>query len=186
MLAAGAGRRFGAAKALVELEGESLVQRAVRVLTAGGCSRVHVVIGAQAEQVRALLASEVDVVVAAGWQEGMGASLRAGLATATAPAVVVSLVDQPGVSPEAVRRLVHVWREGAVAAVATYDGAPRNPVLLDQAVWAEVSALAVGDVGARAWLRSHPDEVVAVPCDDVAHARDIDTPRDLESFLDSR
>ncbi|MGB8651298.1 MAG: nucleotidyltransferase family protein, partial [Mycobacteriales bacterium] len=68
---------------------------------------------------------------------------------------------------------------GAVAAVATYEGQPRNPVLLDRSTWVEVAAGAVGDVGARPWLRAHPDLVSRVPCDGTGTPSDIDTPADL-------
>jgi nicotine blue oxidoreductase len=111
----------------------------------------------------------------------MASSLRAGLAAlpADAGAVVVGLVDQPLVHPEAVRRLAAAWHAGAVAAVATYRGQPRNPVLLTRPVLAEVAATATGDSGAREWLRQHPDLVRPVPCDGVGDPADIDTPGDL-------
>ncbi|MCG5440355.1 NTP transferase domain-containing protein, partial [Micromonospora foliorum] len=51
LLAAGAGRRFGRPKALVELDGEPLVRRAIRLLGDGGCAPVHVVLGAGADEV---------------------------------------------------------------------------------------------------------------------------------------
>ena len=179
LLAAGAGRRMGGPKALVELDGELLVQRGVRLLRDGGCDPVLVVLGAAAEQVRPHV-QDADVVVAEGWDEGMGASLRAGLAALAATdarACVVALVDQPLVQPAAVRALVTA---GGPAAVATYDGQQRNPVLLSREVWAEVAETAVGDTGARAWLRAHPDRVTAVPCD--GSSFDVDTPADLTAL----
>ncbi len=184
LLAAGSGSRYGMPKALVELDGELLVTRAARLLRDGGCAPVVLVVGAQADRVREA-AGLPDVVVADGWQEGMGASLRAGLAALAdldARACVVALVDQPRVGAAAVQRLVAAWRAGAEAAVATYDGRPRNPVLLDRAVWDEVSRAAVGDAGARAFLRAHPERVTPVPCDDTGSAVDVDTPDDLRAL----
>lgn len=179
VLAAGAGTRYGGPKALVELDGVPLARRAARLLADGGCDPVLVVVGAQAERVRAALPG-LQTVEATGWAEGMGASLRTGLAAlAGAPACVVALADQPLVGAAAVTRLVAAWRDGAEAAVATYAGAPRNPVVLDAAVWDDVAALAVGDAGARPWLRAHPERVVAVPCDDTGSPFDVDTPDDL-------
>ena len=183
LLAAGSGSRYGGPKALVEWEGELLVQRAARLLREGGCDPVVLVVGAQADRVRAA-AGLPDVVVASEWSSGMGASLRAGLAglPATAGACVVALVDQPLIGSLAVERLRTAWAGGAVAAVATYDGRPRNPVLLDRSVWADVAELAEGDAGARSWLRAHPDRVTAVPCDDTGSAFDVDTPADLAAL----
>lgn len=187
VLAAGAGSRYGGPKALVRLDGELLVERAVRLLREGGCDQVLIVLGAQAARIReqaALPDVDVDVVVAEHWSTGMGASLRAGLAALPAgpQACVVALVDQPLVGSVAVARLREAWIGGAVAAVATYGGKPRNPVLLDRAIWADVAALAEGDAGARTWLRAHPDRVTAVACDDTGSPYDIDTPADLAAI----
>lgn len=187
VLAAGAGTRFGSPKALVAFDGELLVRRAVRLLHDGGCDQVTVVLGAQADRVRAMAHLDgaqrrLEVVVAQGWATGMGASLRTGLAALAqgpAQACIVALVDTPLVGAEAVRRLRAAWADGALAAIATYDGLARNPVLLDRGVWADVSALAQGDTAARAWLRAHPEHVTSVACDDTGSPADVDTPEDL-------
>lgn len=180
VLAAGAGRRFGRPKALVAFEGEPLVARAVAMLCAAGCSPVVVVLGAGADEVRATV-DLPQTVVNPGWAQGMGSSLRCGLAAlpADAPAVVIALADQPLVGSESVTRLTAAWREGAVAAVATYGGRPRNPVLLARPVWPDVCADLTGDTGAGPWLRAHPEMVTLVACDDTGSAYDIDTPEDL-------
>jgi CTP:molybdopterin cytidylyltransferase MocA len=145
---------------------------------------VVVVLGAAAERVRPLV-SGADTVHAADWATGMGASLRAGLDAlggTSATGCVVALVDQPLVGPDAVRRLIHA--APADAAVATYGGRARNPVLLSRRVWAEVAAAAEADTGARAWLRSHPERVTAVDCDGTGWPDDVDTPADLAALTD--
>jgi nicotine blue oxidoreductase len=182
LLAAGAGRRMGMPKALVEVGGRPLVQSALDVLREGGCDPLVVVVGAAAEQVRPLC-DGADVVEAPDWATGMAASLRAGLTAldGRARACVVALVDQPGITPAVVDRLRAAHLGGAVAAVATYDGRPRNPVLLDRSVWSDVAASATGDEGARSWLREHPGLVESVECTDVGSPDDLDTPEDLEA-----
>jgi nicotine blue oxidoreductase len=182
VLAAGEGRRFGAPKALVRLGGGLLVERAVALLRAGGCDPVLVVLGAAADEV--LAAADLRgarPVRNPDWPSGMGSSLTAGLAAvpADAAAVVVTLVDTPGLGPEAVRRLVAAHGSGADAAVATYGGRRGHPVLLDRSVLAEVAAAAVGDRGAGPWLAAHPQRVRQVPCDDTGDPRDVDVPEDL-------
>ncbi len=189
LLAAGGGSRFGGPKALVDLDGELLVERGARVLREAGCAPVVVVLGAAADEVRA--SAELDGAEAVDnpdWSEGIGSSLRAGLAALAgrAEAVVVALADQPHVSPALVGRLVAAWRDGARAALASYHGRARNPVLLDASVWPEVAAGAYGDVGARRWLREHPDDVVAVPCEDLGSDSDIDTPADLARLREGK
>jgi CTP:molybdopterin cytidylyltransferase MocA len=173
LLAAGQGARLGTPKALVEYEGERLVDRGVRLLEDGGCHPVVVVLGAATVQVRgAVTVRNPD------WATGMGSSLRVGLAALPeeAESVVIALVDQPFIGPAAVRALVDA---GAEVAVATYGGRRRNPVLIARRHFAGVAALAVGDVGARPFLKAHPELVTEVPCDGLGDPTDIDTPEDL-------
>lgn len=178
VLAAGSGSRLGTPKALVEFDGERLVDRAVRTLRAGGCASVTVVLGAAIVEV-----PDAEVVLNPGWATGMGSSLRAGLAALpeTADAVVVALVDQPGIGPEVVARLIEARRAGARVAVATYNGARRNPVLFERNTWEDVAVLAEGDQGARPYLAAHTDLITEVPCDDLGAPDDIDTPADLDA-----
>ena len=181
-LAAGEGSRFGQPKALVELDGQTLAERGVNLLRAGGADPILVVVGAAPIELNG-----THTVYNSEWRTGMGSSLRAALqALAADPldgmhvgAVVVALADQPLVGSEAVARLIAAYRDGASVAVATYDGQPRNPVLLAREHWAEVIATATGDQGARTFLRARPDLVTPVDCGDTGRPDDIDTPADL-------
>ena len=176
VLAAGEGRRLGRPKALVEIGGIRLVDRAVGALHAAGVDPVLVVSGAIPLDVQG-----ATVVDNPQWPNGMGSSLRAGLTAlpAAAPAVVVMLVDTPGVDATVISRLIAAWLEGAQVTVATYAGARRTPVLLGCAYWAEAAARAEGDQGARAFLTAHPELITEVECGDLGPWRDLDTPADL-------
>ncbi len=176
VLAAGAGRRYGAPKALVRHEGSLLVERAVRILTEGGAHPVLVVLGAAADQVRAQATLDAELLDNPRWRSGMGSSLRLGLdaaARTSAAAVLVLLVDMPGVTAPAVARLRRLAAPDALA-VAGYPGGTGHPVLLGRAHWAGAAAAATGDRGARDYLASHPPRVV--DCADVADGADLDTP----------
>jgi CTP:molybdopterin cytidylyltransferase MocA len=177
LLAAGGGSRLGQPKALVELGGEPLARRGIALLRDGGTAPVIVVTGAVAVDLPGILA-----VHNPRWRTGMGSSLTAGLATVpdSCSAAVIALVDQPLVGAEAVRRLIVAHASGASVAVAAYDGAPRNPVLIGREHWPEVTALAVGDAGARPFLRAHPDLVTLVECGDTGRPDDVDTRSDLD------
>jgi CTP:molybdopterin cytidylyltransferase MocA len=180
LLAAGSGSRFGRPKALVELDGQTLAERGVATLAAGGAAPVLVVTGAA--PVEPGPGSQVRIVPNPQWRTGMGSSLRAALRALPADtgAAVVALADQPLVGAEAVTRLIAAYRAGASVAVAAYDGQPRNPVLLAREHWPEVIAMATGDQGARAFLRARPDLVTLVECGDTGRPDDIDTPADLD------
>ena len=190
LLAAGAGRRMGGPKALLrDASGVPFVDRAVGRLLDGGCEGVTVVIGASADEVRALLDEAgwslddaVSVVVADEWAEGMGASLRAGLtALATAPvevtAALVSLVDLPDVGDDVVRRVLGAGAGRDVLARASYDGVAGHPVLIGRGHWPGVVAAATGDRGARDYLRGR--DVRILECGDLATGRDVDRPAQL-------
>lgn len=172
LLAAGAGSRMGMPKALVP----GWLPGAVAALRDGGCVRVVVVLGARAEQARALVPHEAAVVVAEDWAAGMSHTLRAGLVAlevGDAPAALVHLVDLPDVTADVVRRVLGVGVGPEVLARATYDGRPGHPVLLGRTHWTGVIAEADGDRGARGYLASR--DVTAVECGDLATGQDVDS-----------
>ncbi|GAB2690144.1 nucleotidyltransferase family protein [Thalassiella azotivora] len=181
LLAAGEGRRLGAPKGLVRgPDGVPWVAGRSAALAAGGCAPVVVVLGAAADDVRPLLPAGTTSVVAADWSQGMGASLRAGLRALAAlepqpEACVVALVDTPGLTPTAVRRLVAAAGPSSLAQAA-YGGRRGHPVVLGREHWAGVSQVAHGDRGARDYLRER--DVRLVECGDVADGADVDTGED--------
>ena len=173
LLAAGAGRRMGMPKALVD----DWLVRSIEVLREGGCDDVLVVLGAAADEARALLPADQRVVVAEDWDEGMGASLRVGLAALgrDAEAAVVHLVDLPDVGPDVVARVVSAGSTAGLTtglARAAYAGVPGHPVLIGRDHWAGVIEAAVGDQGARVYLKIH--DVRLVECGDLAGGNDVD------------
>jgi CTP:molybdopterin cytidylyltransferase MocA len=181
LLAAGAGSRMGRPKALVVGEdGVPWLHATLATLHEGGCDRVTVVLGAAAKGAGWLLtqapSGRARRVVAEDWAEGMGASLRAGLAGAypDSDAVVLTLVDLPDVTADVVRRVVAAATGPGDLARATYGGVPGHPVLLGRDHWDGVGASATGDKGARDYLRTH--EVTLVECGDLATGADVDTP----------
>jgi CTP:molybdopterin cytidylyltransferase MocA len=183
VLAAGEGQRLGTPKAVIEVDGERLVDRAVRTLRDGGCRDVYVVLGAAPTEVPG-----ATVVLNGDWRTGMASSLRSGLSALPedADAVVVALVDQPGIGPTVVARLVERMRSGSPLVVATYGGKQRNPVGIARPLWQDVAAQASGDVGARAFIAGHADLVTEVECGDVADPADIDTADDLRAHRGRR
>ncbi|WP_329584295.1 nucleotidyltransferase family protein [Kitasatospora sp. NBC_01250] len=183
VLAAGGGRRLGGRpKALLPFRGRPLVEHAVRVVREGGCDPVLVVLGAA--RARVPVEAELSgctLVTNPDWAEGMGGSLRAGLAAVPpgCSGVLVFLVDTPGVTPAAVARLLAAHRSGAALAAAGYAGRRGHPVLIGAAHLAEAAAGARGDAGARELLNRRRAELRLVECGDIAVPDDLDTPADL-------
>jgi CTP:molybdopterin cytidylyltransferase MocA len=184
LLAAGRGRRAGGPKALrTHPDGTTWVRRAVQTLRDGGCTDVHVVVGAAAQDVREALADEdVRLVRAADWARGMGASLRAGLAALgdrPADVACVHLVDLPDVGADVVRRLLQEADGVDTLVRATYGSRPGHPVLIGRSHWPAVAGAAHDDTGARDYLAQ--SAVRLVDCSDLAGGADVDGPAGLPS-----
>jgi CTP:molybdopterin cytidylyltransferase MocA len=181
VLAAGGGVRLGGPKALLRRGSELLVEQVVATAREAGCDPVVVVLGAAAEKVQEIATLDgVRVVVNKAWTTGMGSSLRAGLVAldeTDADAAVILLVDMPGITAQAIRRVAALPYPRALV-VATYEGRRSHPILLGRAHWSGVATLARSDVGARPYLLAHKGEVQEVGCDGVAVNGDIDTAED--------
>ncbi|HYO36648.1 MAG TPA: NTP transferase domain-containing protein, partial [Geodermatophilus sp.] len=155
-----------------------LVERAVRTARAV-CDPVLVVLGAQAVDVwRTADLDGATVLANRDWETGMASSLRTGLDglrgwPGRVDAVLVTLVDMPGMTPEALRALAAHAAPDALA-IATYDGVRGHPVLLGREHWAGVAATATGDEGARRYLAG--SDVPEVDCTGLADPTDLDVP----------
>jgi CTP:molybdopterin cytidylyltransferase MocA len=182
LLAAGAGTRMGAPKALVrDAASRPWVVTAARALSDGGCDPVLVVVGARSDEVRAALVDEdVEVIDAPDWATGMGASLRAGVRTAAhldADAAIIHLVDVPDVGAEVVRRLCAQATPDVLARAGYGPRTHGHPVLIGREHWVGVAGSAHGDSGARAYFCDHP--VTVIECADLAAGVDVDRVEDL-------
>jgi CTP:molybdopterin cytidylyltransferase MocA len=178
VLAAGAGRRFGAVKQLAALRGRPLLAYAVEaMLSVPALEPVVVVLGHAAEEIAAAVDfAGATVVVAADWDDGQSASLKRGVAAAgDADAVVVTLGDQPFITPQVIAgALDHL--EGYDAVRATYGGAPGHPVVLSRPVMDAVAELE-GDTGARDLLARF--RVRRWEAGHLCSAADVDTQEEL-------
>jgi CTP:molybdopterin cytidylyltransferase MocA len=171
-------------------EGRTLVARAARSALEAGGNPVIVVLGANAELVRAALTGiePVTIVVNSDWETGLASSLNAGLTEAKrtgADAALIALADQPRVNAESLVALITQFNRGNRVVAASYSGVIGVPVIIGREHFDELLQLQ-GDVGAGQWLRAHRSEVTEVPL--VAAAGDLDTPADAqrlqrESFL---
>ena len=179
ILAAGAGRRFGAPKQLAPLGGEPVLEHVVTAFAAAPLDDVVVVLGANAEAIL----ERVDLhgarsVRCVDWERGQAHSLRAGVrALANAEAVVVALGDQPLLSPLAIERVLAGRGPEALAVRATYAGRPGHPIVLEPGMLKRIETL-TGDVGARGLLDAVA--VSEVACDGLGSPFDVDTPEQLD------
>jgi molybdenum cofactor cytidylyltransferase len=171
LLAAGAGRRYGKPKVLVD----GWLDIAVRALRDGGCADVVLVLGAA----EVTAPPGVQKVTARDWHDGLSASVRTGLAQADrtqAEFAVLHVIDTPDVGADVVARVLDralASRDGL--ARAYFGDRPGHPVVLARRHWPGVLATMSGDAGAGAYLRRRAD-VENVDCSDLASGCDVDEP----------
>jgi molybdenum cofactor cytidylyltransferase len=180
ILAAGASTRLGQPKQLVKLGGRPVLHRVVANAVSLAGHAVTVVIGAHAREMTHLLAhSPASVIVNRGWEEGMGSSLRFGVAALppACDAVLVLLGDQVAVTLDDLKRLASAWQgEESMIAASVYEGHIGVPAILPRICFSELAELR-GDQGARKILERNTYRLVRVLMPNAA--LDLDTPQDL-------
>jgi molybdenum cofactor cytidylyltransferase len=188
VLAAGLSTRMAPANKLLvrDRTGQVMVGRVAEAAVASQVSQTLFVLGHQADLVAtALTGYPVSFVRADGYESGLAASLRAGVAALPAfvQAVVVCLGDMPLVTAAMIDALIAAYDpdEGRLLVVPTCQGKRGNPVLWDRRFFPEMLAL-TGDTGARSLLLRHADKVAEVELDDKAILTDFDTASVLDDF----
>jgi molybdenum cofactor cytidylyltransferase len=194
ILAAGGSSRFGRPKQLLTFRGETLVRRAFRAAAEAGCDPIIVVVGAISDSIRSELAirdsriasssagdePRATVVENEQWQDGLGTSIRRGLAQLprSVDAVVLVACDQPFVDAVVVAKLISAFEKTRKPIVASsYANTLGVPALFDRSCFAALLKLPA-DAGAKALMITRPNDVAAVAFEQAAI--DIDTPEDFE------
>lgn len=175
LLAAGASTRFGQPKQLLPLDGETLLNRAIRISCEAGCAPILVILGASHEQVASRSTFEgVTPIVNPNWQEGMASSIR--LAVQSLPqnlrGTVLMVCDQPAVTP---KHLAAIMAASEITA-SSYAGHNGVPAFFPAPTFPQLLTLR-GDAGARSLLQ----RASAIPLRN--GELDIDTPADLARAL---
>lgn len=184
IVAAGSSRRLGQPKQLLVMDGEPMLQRAIRLACESGAAPMLVVLGAHRE----LIESRVDfsgatIIVNDKWEEGIACSIRAGVEAVESEApgisgVLLMTCDQPRVTAEHLRRMIDAFaaQSGVAAVASVYAGRRGIPAIFPRQAIADLCALR-GDKGARGLLAQPPWHVLEIPL--AGGEVDIDRPEDL-------
>ena len=176
ILAAGASSRMGAIKALLELDGETLLGRVARLARAGGAETIVVVLGPpHGERIRAALPAGAQVAWNPDPSRGMLSSVQAALPALPGPAspgsgALIWPVDVPLVAALSLQQLLCGDRTRLAAPCHGERGG--HPLWLPASLFAEVLALAPTS-SLRELRQHHP--LLRVPVDDPGVLRDLDT-----------
>lgn len=181
VLASGYGRRYGANKLAVSLEGRSLIRRALEAIPAERLAKAVVV--TQYEEVAACAKQYNFTVIRNEHPErGISQSLRLGLAALhDCDGVLFTVADQPLLRQESITALLDLWsRQPEKIASMSSGGRRGNPCLFPALLFPELMALE-GDRGGSAVIRRHPEDLVLLEVDALELA-DVDTPQALEAL----
>lgn len=187
ILAAGESSRLGSPKQLLSFSGTTLLQHAIEAAQQADASSVIVVLGANADAIKAELKLAADVVVNPDWKEGMASTIRCGLQTLVeknpqTEAVIFMVADQPFVTTELLNNQLDLHRKEQHSIVASkYESTFGTPVLFGKQFFSELLQL-TGDVGAKSLVRKYLNEAafVSFPKGEI----DIDTMDDYEKMKD--
>jgi len=165
IIAAGSSRRLGQPKQLILLNGETLLQRSMRITREAGADSVFVVLGANRERIETEVDfSETKIIVNAQWEEGMASSIRAAIQAIRDQApqttgVLLTVCDQPAITSQHLSCMLAAFRDDSASTIASaYAGKRGIPAIFPREAFADLLALR-GDRGARGLL-SDPDRVV--------------------------
>jgi CTP:molybdopterin cytidylyltransferase MocA len=183
ILAAGAGRRMGRPKALVELGPTTFLERVLATARRAGVQRLAVVVAeAEAEILRRHDLTGVKVLHNPDPSAGPISSIRVALADpeiAAADAILVHPVDHPLVRSGTLRRLTAAFQAGGAAIVVPcVDGRGGHPTLFGRSVFRELLTGPEAE-GARRVVRHDPSRVLRLEVDDPGVRENLNTPEDL-------
>ncbi|MHC5765866.1 MAG: nucleotidyltransferase family protein [Nostoc sp.] len=187
ILAAGASTRMGTPKQLLLYQGRSFLKCITEIAIASVCQPVVVVLGANAEQIHPQIKQlPVKVVNNLDWACGMSTSIKNGIELLNnlpqkIEAVVITLCDQPFVSPQIINQLVDAYYLTKKPIIACeYGDTLGVPALFSQTFFSELATLKEAS-GAKKVINNNLNEVfyIPFPLGDI----DIDTPKDYEQLL---
>jgi molybdenum cofactor cytidylyltransferase len=180
ILAAGASRRMGKLKQLLEWQNQSLLEHAIQNARSLLNERVIVVLGAHAEAIQTSVnLDSVTAIVNSDWQEGIASSIRAGIHSlpASTAAALILLCDQPLISPVHIQAILTGWQNEPTRMVACrYQNSNGVPALFPAEYFRHLLELK-GDQGAKHLLLEFGDRVLKIPLTE--SELDIDTMSDF-------
>lgn len=186
LLAAGESRRMGKPKMLLPFGQKTIVEHILDSILESNSDKILVVLGSHREEILSRIeARPVETVVNHRYKEGMLSSIQTGFEALPkeAAAALVHLGDQPLIPSSVLDALIEAYkgtRKGIVLPV--YKKRRGHPILIDIKHRPEILGLSP-DIGLRALVHDHPEDIQEVEVDTPYILKDIDKPEDYAREL---
>lgn len=190
VLAAGSSSRMGRSKQLLEIEGEPMLCRCVKIALAVSPDNVVVILGANEKPHREVIEKlPIQIVSNYYWKTGMGSSIKTGLnyllqSGAELEAVIIMVCDQPALTADHLFKLIQKFdqKQGSIIASA-YDNSSGVPALFGRSFFSNLLLLA-DDQGAKKIIQQFPRQVETVEF--LKGSIDLDTDEDYQNYLNKK
>ena len=187
ILAAGKSTRMKENKLLLKLDGETLIERVVKTVKGSSADEVIVVLGHEAEKVREQLVKlDCKVVVNENYMRGQSESVKVGLAAvaSSAEAVMILPADVALIDAESINSVIDEHRKSkSQIVIASHKHQSGHPILLDRALFQEVSQIDESALGLKAVINRHRSEVKYVEVGTENVLIDIDTREEFDKYF---
>ena len=185
ILAAGESRRMGVQnKLLLQIDSEVLIRKFVKSVSNSLVDAVLVVVGFEAEKIKAVLHDQaVKFVENPSYEEGMTTSIQSGVKASSneSTGLMICLADMPFAETSDLNLLIQAFNdyqstESSLIIVPVFQGKRGNPVLFSEEFRDKI--LTHKGEGCREIVRQFPHYVKEVSMENDNLLRDIDTPED--------
>lgn len=186
ILAAGESTRMGSPKALLQIQGKTFLEHLVATLRNAGLHEISVVLGHDSDKIIAQHPKlDVRFIINENYQKGQLSSIQAAIKSVPkdCDAIMICPIDRPLISTELIKKLIEAYSKSKPPIIIPiFDAKRGHPVIFSSSLFPEVLR-APHDVGARAVVWAHHNEVVEVQTEEEGILLNIDNPELYEKYI---
>lgn len=188
VLAAGKSSRMNDIKQLLKINNKTLLDHTLETTQKVIPENIFCVLGANAEKIQKVISSKnIQFIYNKHFETGLSSSIVAGIEyfkieKIDIDGVLILLADQPEINSEYLNLLITKFKENNKIIASNYHQKAGVPAIFPKQYF-EKLILLTGDKGAKVFLQNHLPEIIILKRNQ--SFKDIDTPEDYESYINS-